>query len=274
MQVKMAKNYGFCFGVKRAIEIAQKNKNSVTLGSLIHNPKEIKRLEQNFNVKVQENVSAIESNSHVIIRTHGIPKNDLTLLKEKGAHIIDATCPYVIKPQQIVEKMSAKGYQIVIFGDANHPEVKGVISYAHTPPLVINSLEQLYTQKLSKRVALVSQTTKQTPQLLEIASFLIVRCAEVRIFNTICNATFENQEAIRELSQEVDIMVVVGGKTSSNTKQLFNIAKEFCTDSYLVEDFKDLDPTWFMGKKLCGISAGASTPDWIIEGVREKILGF
>ncbi|WP_286349316.1 4-hydroxy-3-methylbut-2-enyl diphosphate reductase [Helicobacter felistomachi] len=274
MQVKMAKNYGFCFGVKRAIEIAQKNKNSLTLGSLIHNPKEIKRLEQDYNVRVQEEVQSVQADKSVIIRTHGIPKNDLALLKNKGAHIIDATCPYVIKPQQIVEKMSAKGYQIVIFGDANHPEVKGVISYSSTPPLIVNSLEELQDQNLSKRVALVSQTTKQTPKLLEIASFLITRCAEVRIFNTICNATFDNQEAVRELSQEVDIMVIVGGKTSSNTKQLFNIAKEFCKDSYLVEDLNDLEESWFSGKTLCGISAGASTPGWIIKGVREKILGF
>ncbi|BDQ26590.1 hypothetical protein ASB1_02660 [Helicobacter heilmannii] len=103
---------------------------------------------------------------------------------------------------------------------------------------------------------------------------MIARCAEVRIFNTICNATFDNQEAVRELSQEVDIMVIVGGKTSSNTKQLFNIAKEFCADSYLVEDFNDLEESWFNDKTLCGISAGASTPGWIIEGVREKILEF
>ncbi|WP_120944233.1 4-hydroxy-3-methylbut-2-enyl diphosphate reductase [Helicobacter labacensis] len=274
MQVKMAKNYGFCFGVKRAIEIAQKNKNSLTLGSLIHNPKEIKRLEQDYNVRVQEDVNAIEPHKSVIIRTHGIPKNDLAKLKDKKAHIIDATCPYVIKPQQIVEKMSAKGYQIVIFGDANHPEVKGVISYSSTPPLVVGSLEELQSQNLAKRIALVSQTTKQTPKLLEIASFLIARCAEVRIFNTICNATFDNQEAVRELSQEVDIMVIVGGKTSSNTKQLFHIAKEFCPNSYLVEDFNDLNPEWFSGKKLCGISAGASTPDWIIESVRQSIMGF
>ncbi|MFC3847429.1 4-hydroxy-3-methylbut-2-enyl diphosphate reductase [Helicobacter baculiformis] len=274
MQVKMAKNYGFCFGVKRAIEIAQRNRDSLTLGSLIHNPKEIERLERDFDVKVQEDVSAIEPHKSVIIRTHGIPKGDLAILKEKGARIIDATCPYVIKPQQIVEKMSAKGYQIVIFGDANHPEVKGVISYSSTPPLSINSLEELQVKKLSKKVALVSQTTKQTPKLLEIATFLIARCAEVRIFNTICNATFDNQEAVKELSQEVDVMIIVGGKTSSNTKQLFHIAKGFCADSYLVEDAQDLDPQWFKNKKLCGISAGASTPDWIIESVRERITTF
>lgn len=271
MQVKMAKNYGFCFGVKRAIEIAQKNRDSLTLGSLIHNPKEIKRLERDFNVRVQEEVGAIDPSKSVIIRTHGIPKGDLALLKKKGARIIDATCPYVIKPQQIVERMSAQGYLIVIFGDANHPEVKGVISYSSSPPLCINSLEELQDQKLSKKVALVSQTTKQPSKLLEIAAFLVVRCAEVRIFNTICNATFDNQEAVKELSQEVDVMIIVGGKTSSNTKQLFNIAKESCANSYLVEDANDLDPKWFEGKKLCGISAGASTPGWIIEGVREKI---
>ncbi|MGL2529048.1 4-hydroxy-3-methylbut-2-enyl diphosphate reductase [Helicobacter pylori] len=271
MEIKMAKDYGFCFGVKRAIQIAEKNQNSLIFGSLIHNAKEINRLEKNFNVKIEEDPKKIPKNKSVIIRTHGIPKQDLEYLKNKGVKITDATCPYVIKPQQIVESMSKEGYQIVLFGDINHPEVKGVISYATNQALVINSLEELQEKKLQRKVALVSQTTKQTLKLLQIASYLVERCTEVRIFNTICNATSYNQKAALDLSKEVDIMIVVGGKTSSNTKQLLSIAKQHCKDSYLVEDENELELAWFKDKKLCGITAGASTPDWIIENVKQKI---
>ncbi|WQT44412.1 4-hydroxy-3-methylbut-2-enyl diphosphate reductase [Helicobacter pylori] len=271
MEIKMAKDYGFCFGVKRAIQIAEKNQNSLIFGSLIHNAKEINRLEKNFNVKIEEDPKKIPKSKSVIIRTHGIPKQDLEYLKNKGVKITDATCPYVIKPQQIVESMSKEGYQIVLFGDINHPEVKGVISYATNQALVINSLEELQEKKLQRKVALVSQTTKQTSKLLQIASYLVERCTEVRIFNTICNATSYNQKAALDLSKEVDIMIVVGGKTSSNTKQLLNIAKQHCEDSYLVEDENELELAWFKDKKLCGITAGASTPDWIIENVKQKI---
>ncbi|RVZ68716.1 4-hydroxy-3-methylbut-2-enyl diphosphate reductase [Helicobacter pylori] len=271
MEIKMAKDYGFCFGVKRAIQIAEKNQNSLIFGSLIHNAKEINRLEKNFNVKIEEDPKKIPKNKSVIIRTHGIPKQDLEYLKNKGVKITDATCPYVIKPQQIVESMSKEGYQIVLFGDINHPEVKGVISYSTNQALVINSLEELQEKKLQRKVALVSQTTKQTTKLLQIASYLVERCTEVRIFNTICNATSYNQKAALDLSKEVDIMIVVGGKTSSNTKQLLSIAKQHCKDSYLVEDENELELAWFKDKKLCGITAGASTPDWIIENVKQKI---
>lgn len=126
-------------------------------------------------------------------------------------------------------------------------------------------------KKIGKKVALISQTTKQTKNFLKIAEYLAQNCYETRVFNTICNATFDNQEAVKELSQEVDIMIVVGGKTSSNTKQLLTIAQVACKDSYLVEDENDLKVEWFVGKKLCGITAGASTPDWIVKRVQEEI---
>lgn len=274
MEVKLAKKYGFCFGVKRAIQIAEKTKNSITLGPLIHNPKEISRLQMKFGVKVEEDTQAIKDGQNVIIRTHGIPKNDLKYLKTKDIKITDATCPYVTKPQEIVESMSKEGYQIVIFGDKTHPEVKGVMSYSITEPIVVSSLEELKEIKIKKKVALVSQTTKQADKLLQISSYLITHCYETRVFNTICNATFDNQESARELSKEVDLMIIVGGKTSSNTKQLLDIALQHCPHSYLVEDEKDLHIEWFKDKKICGITAGASTPDWIIEKVKEKILAL
>ncbi len=356
MEVKLARKLGFCFGVRRAIKIAEKNKNSSTLGPLIHNYQEINRLKNDFNVGLKESYDDIQDGSTLIIRTHGIPKQVLESIATKPVRIVDATCPFVTKPQQIVEKMSEDGYEIVIFGDEDHPEIKGVKSYAKNGALVVASLEELQPQQIVekmsedgyeivifgdedhpeikgvksyakngalvvasleellqhsfkrkkvalisqttkqiekfsqiacyliencaevrvfnticnatfKKVALISQTTKQIEKFSQIACYLIENCAEVRVFNTICNATFDNQRACKELSKEVDIMIVVGGKTSSNTKQLLSIALEHCKDSYLVEDTSEIDSSWFVGKQMCGITAGASTPDWIVQEV-------
>ncbi|MCI7410869.1 4-hydroxy-3-methylbut-2-enyl diphosphate reductase [Helicobacter bilis] len=276
MEVILADKYGFCFGVKRAIKItekiAQNNSNTLTLGPLIHNPLEISRLEKNFGVRVQEDITKLGDSKSVIIRTHGITKQNLEILQTKGVSITDATCPFVTKPQQIVEKMSNDGYNIVIFGDSNHPEVRSVMSYSIKPPIVVSDLESLQQiKRIPKKVAVVSQTTKQIEQFLQIVQYLVSNAMEVRVFNTICNATFENQEATRTLSQKADIMIIVGGKTSSNTKQLFYIAQNHCKDSYLVEDENDIKQEWFAGKKICGISAGASTPNWVIKNVENAI---
>ncbi len=271
MEIRLARKYGFCFGVKRAIEIAENSKNATTIGPLIHNNEEINRLKENFNVVTAHDISELEGVKKAIIRTHGIVKEDLEKLRRTDMEIIDATCPFVTKPQQIVEKMSKEGYQIVIFGDIKHPEVQGVMSYAVNKPIVVISVEELEKVLISPRVAVVSQTTRKMQEFQKIVNFLIARANEVRVFNTICNATFENQDAARELSKESDVMIVIGGKNSSNTKQLLSIASEHCKESYLIENEKELEKEWFEGKKVCGVTAGASTPDWIIEKIISKI---
>jgi 4-hydroxy-3-methylbut-2-en-1-yl diphosphate reductase len=272
MEIRLAKSYGFCFGVKRAIKIAENASNAVTIGPLIHNNAEINRLKENFNVTTLHDIHEAKDAKKAIIRTHGIPKNDLEQLHANNAEVIDATCPYVTKPQEICEKMSQDGYEIVIFGDANHPEVKGVASYAIHGAVVIQSVEELSHAKLrGQKVAVVSQTTRKINEFLEITHYLESRYKEVRVFNTICNATFENQDAAKDLAKEADVVVIIGGKNSSNTKQLHSICKEYCEDSFLVEDEHDLDEKWFEGKHLCGVTAGASTPDWIIEKIVGKI---
>ncbi len=272
MEIRLAKSYGFCFGVKRAIKIAENASNAVTIGPLIHNNAEINRLKENFNVTTLHDIHEAKDAKKAIIRTHGIPKNDLEQLHANNAEVIDATCPYVTKPQEICEKMSQDGYEIVIFGDANHPEVKGVASYAIHGAVVIQSVEELSQAKLrGQKVAVVSQTTRKINEFLEITHYLESRYKEVRVFNTICNATFENQDAAKDLAKEADVVVIIGGKNSSNTKQLHSICKEYCEDSFLVEDENDLDEKWFEGKHLCGVTAGASTPDWIIEKIVGKI---
>jgi 4-hydroxy-3-methylbut-2-enyl diphosphate reductase len=271
MKIELAESYGFCFGVKRAIKIAEENKDSATYGPLIHNSKEIERLEKDFKVGLTDDYKTFKEGDKAIVRTHGIPKNELEELKKSNVNVVDATCPYVTKPQQISQEMSEKGYSIVIFGDESHPEIKGVKSYATHGAVVVTSTKELEDLKLKERVALVAQTTRKVENYLEIANYLIPRHKEVRVFNTICNATFENQEAARKLAKKADVMVVIGGKNSSNTKQLFSIAQDNCKDSYHIEDEKDLDFSWFKDKRLCGISAGASTPDWIIQNVVDSI---
>ena len=277
MKVKLASNYGFCFGVKRAIKIAESYESSSTMGPLIHNQDEINRLKNDFKVGLYQDLNDVKDNDTVIIRTHGIPKNDLKDLRKQNAKVINATCPFVTTPQQIVKKMSKEGYSILIFGDASHPEVKGVKSYGEdqSDVHVILEPEELENLKFkNSKIATVAQTTKKKEKYLEIVNTLILKNKEVRVFNTICDATFENQDAARDLSKEVDVMVVIGGKNSSNTKQLHSICKENCDDSYLIENESELDKSWFNNKILCGITAGASTPDWIIQQVVNKIESF
>ena len=273
MKIQLASSYGFCFGVKRAIEIAEEHRGSKTYGPLIHNKDEINRLKEGFNIGLAEKFEDVNSDDSVVIRTHGIPKNELAQLKEQDNKIIDATCPYVTTPQNIVQKMSEEGYSIVIFGDANHPEIKGVVSYATYPDdaFIVLEPEELEGLPLRGKVAVVSQTTKKPEDFAKIVNTLMLTRKEIRVFNTICNATFENQDAAAELAKDADVMIVIGGKHSSNTKQLHSICVRDCENSYLIENEKELDVSWFEGKKLCGISAGASTPDWIVQNVIDKI---
>ena len=273
MKIELASKYGFCYGVKRAIEIAEGHKNSFTYGPLIHNKDEISRLKENFNIGLVEKIEEIENDNAVVIRTHGIPKDELAQLKKQENQIIDATCPYVTTPQNIVSKMSQEGYSIVIFGDKNHPEIKGVVSYAtkENDAFVVLEESELKTLPLKSKVAVVSQTTKKPEDFLKIVNSLILTQREVRVFNTICNATFENQDAAAELAEKADVMIIIGGKHSSNTKMLHSISQNHCPDSYLIENEQELQIDWFKNKNLCGISAGASTPDWIVQNVIDKI---
>ena len=273
MKIELASNYGFCYGVKRAIEIAEEHKDSFTYGPLIHNKDEIARLKDNFNIGLVEKLEDIKNDNAVVIRTHGIPKEELAQLKKQENQIIDATCPYVTTPQNIVSKMSKEGYSVVVFGDRSHPEIKGVISYAENQKnaFVVLEEDELKTLPLKSKVAVVSQTTKKPEDFLKIVNTLILSQREVRVFNTICNATFENQDAAAELAQKADVMVIIGGKHSSNTKMLHSISQNHCPDSYLIENEQELQADWFKNKNLCGISAGASTPDWIVQNVIDKI---
>lgn len=274
MKIELAKNFGFCFGVKRAISIAENSPNSSTIGELIHNNLEILRLKDDFKVKTLKSISELSNEKKVIIRTHGITKTDLEFLKKNNFEISDATCPFVKKPQKIAQDMSDQGYDIVIFGDIQHPEIKGIMSYVSTNVYVVANEEDIENIKFKQKITLISQTTKKIEKFNQIAMKILPKVKELRIFNTICNATLQNQEAIEELSKKADVMVIVGGKNSSNTKQLFLISKSFCNDSYLIESEIELEKKWFQNKNLCGVSAGASTPDWLVQKVLKKLQEF
>ena len=277
MKIQLASSYGFCFGVKRAIRIAEEHQGSKTYGPLIHNKDEINRLKEGFNIGLAEKLDDVAPNDSIVIRTHGIPKQELAQLKAEEHEIIDATCPYVTTPQNIVAQMSEKGYSIVIFGDKNHPEIKGVVSYAKDPrnAFIVANEQELAGLPILSKVAVVAQTTRKPEDYLKVVNALVLSHKEVRVFNTICNATFENQDAAAVLAKDADVMIVIGGKHSSNTKQLHSICLTYCDDSYLIENERELESEWFQGKSLCGISAGASTPDWIvqnvIDGIQERV---
>ena len=271
MKIELAENYGFCFGVKRAIKIAEENTNASTYGPLIHNSKEIERLDKDFKVGLIEDFKSFKPGEKAIVRTHGIVKDELRELKASGVDVVDATCPFVTKPQEIAQEMSEAGYDVLIFGDDTHPEIKGVKSYATHGAIVINNIFDLVNLKFRDKIALIAQTTRKVEDYMEIANYLIPRHKEVRVFNTICNATFENQEAVRKLSSKADVMIIIGGKNSSNTKQLSSISHDYCANSHHIEDSDDIDYSWFENKKYCGVSAGASTPDWIIQNVVDAI---
>ena len=271
MKIELAENYGFCFGVKRAIKIAEENKSASTYGPLIHNSKETNRLALDFKVGLSEDIKTFKTGDTAIVRTHGIEKNELAELHKNDVNVIDATCPYVTKPQEICQEMSEAGYDVLIFGDEAHPEIKGVKSYATHGARVVTSVEDLKGMKFKENIALVAQTTRKVEDYMAVANYLVPRHKEVRVFNTICNATFENQDAVRKISSQADVMIIIGGKNSSNTKQLFSISHDDCKDSYHIEDETDIDFTWFKDKEFCGISAGASTPDWIIQNVVNSI---
>jgi 4-hydroxy-3-methylbut-2-enyl diphosphate reductase len=274
MSVRIAKNSGFCFGVKRAIKMAlaaaQKYNNAVTLGPIIHNPQMVEKLRKN-GIEHIEDLDDIK-NRPTIIRSHGVTKEVLTELQNKNIDLIDATCPYVSKTQDYAKELNEKGYQVIIMGDKNHPEVIALRSYVEGEAIIAATPEELPAKKYS-RIAIISQTTRNVKDLQKMVSHLVAKSAELLVVNTICNATSIRQKSTLKLAKESDLMIVVGGKNSSNTKMLAKISDNFI-ETYHIETEDEIDKKWFEDKHKIGFTAGASTPDWIILGVYNKILKY
>ncbi|MCK9328545.1 MAG: 4-hydroxy-3-methylbut-2-enyl diphosphate reductase [Candidatus Cloacimonetes bacterium] len=270
-KIKLAKNSGFCFGVKRAIrlaeETAQKHGKAITLGPIIHNPQMVENLKHK-GVSVAENTDDIGDEA-VIIRSHGIPRETYEILKAKQNIIIDATCPYVAKAHEFARIANSENYDIFILGNHKHPEVIALKSYIDKKVYFFESSEEIINKKFNK-VAIICQTTQNIDNLIKLSNSLIPICNELRIFNTICNATNVRQNSSLELAKHSDLMIVIGGKNSSNTKMLAKLCSKYATTKH-IETQDEIKNEWFANADNIGLTAGASTPDWIIIDVYNKI---
>ena len=271
-KITVAKSAGFCFGVKRAIDLAQdiasKNNDVYTFGPLIHNPQEVARLEKE-NIKVIEDYSKIDKGV-LVLRTHGIPLDIYeNLSKKENIKIVDAACPFVKKAQDIIKELSNDSEQIVIVGERKHPEVVALVSYGKGKCVVVEDQKDIKNVKKTDIIYIVSQTT-QSPKKFEEIVNEISKISQVKVFNTICRATFDRQSAAEKLAKEVDVMIVIGGKNSGNTTRLYQICSKI-TKTYHIENVDEIEPAWFEKVETVGITAGASTPDWIIESIKGRI---
>jgi 4-hydroxy-3-methylbut-2-enyl diphosphate reductase len=273
MKVIVAKTAGFCFGVKRAVNIAfrvsRKKLNGVyTLGPIIHNPQVVERLRQKGIIPI-ENIKKKKDIEALIIRTHGIPLHLSKKISSLGYEIIDATCPFVKRAQYYAKLLSEEGYQVIIMGEREHPEVKGLMSYASGDVIVVNERNPI--PRVKSKVGIVVQTTQPLEALKRVLSHAIEYAKEIKVYNTICNSTALRLKETEEMAKKVDVMVVVGGKNSANTTQLAKLCRSLSVPTYHIETSSEIKDTWFKGAKRVGITAGASTPEWIIKEVEGRI---
>ncbi len=273
MKVFLADKAGFCFGVKRAIGTAFKAAdagNVYCLGPLIHNPQEVERLRQ-AGVKTVADLTSLKPGDSIIIRSHGVPPRVLAQAREKGLQIIDLTCPFVGKAQRDAEALYKEGYQVVVVGEKKHPEVQSILGYAGDNAVVVETTEEVDGLTLQNRVGIVAQTTQSYGNFSEIVLRLLRLSKELKVFNTICNSTKERQDAARLLANQVDVMLVVGGRNSANTSRLVSVCKKEGKPTYHIEVADEIQPAWLEGATTVGVTAGASTPDWVVEGVLKKL---
>ena len=274
MEVILAKHAGFCFGVKRAthlaFEAADRGGETYTLGPIIHSPQVVQRLEE-MGVKPVEDVSEVESGGTLIIRSHGVAAQELEAAVQANLEVVDATCPFVKKAQEHVATLSRDGYDIVVVGDAVHPEVQGIVSYATGRVYVVSSGKEAERLPRMSKIGIVAQTTQSFEHLHDVVTACLSRGGETRVYNTICDATAVRQEEAKALAGQVDCMIVIGGFNSANTKRLTQICKELLPRTHHIETACQVDPAWFDGVEKVGITAGASTPKWLIDEVTNRI---
>ena len=285
MEVKVAKTAGFCFGVQRAVDKVYELIDSCpdrlfTLGPIIHNEEVVNDLEKKgVRVASEEELKTLPEGSTVVIRSHGVGKKVYDQLEECGLSYVDVTCPFVLKIHRIVEKESKAGSHIVIIGDPDHPEVVGICGWCIGSYTVIRTKQDAldFVPPESKNVCIVSQTTFNYNKFKDLVEILRKKRYDntvlniLNILNTICNATEERQREAKSIAGEVDTMLVVGGRHSSNTQKLFEICKKECENTYYIQTPVDLDSDMFQCSSYVGITAGASTPKKIIEEVQEHV---
>lgn len=274
MEIVLAKSAGFCFGVRRATQMAfdaaAKHEHICSLGPVIHSPQVVKGLAEQ-GVEVVSNVEDIPPGS-VIIRSHGITFDEMEKIREKELSVVDATCPFVKKAQEYAAVLSKEGYTIVIVGELEHPEVQGIVSFSGGQEAhVVADAAQAAELPRMRKVGVVAQTTQLYENLKEIMDVCLEKSQELRVFNTICDATSVRQNEAREIARTVELMFVIGGHASANTSRLARICKEIQPQTWHIETTEEIDPEWFEGVKKVGVTAGASTPRWLIDEVVARI---
>ena len=279
MKVITAKTAGFCFGVKRAVEkvyeqVNQEKKEIYTYGPIIHNEEVVSDLESK-GVKVLESREELEKleRGTVIIRSHGVGRAIYRLIEEKGLELVDATCPYVRKIHRIVKEKSEQGVQVIIIGNDTHPEVEGIKGWCVHPAIVIadqESASELVFPE-DQKICIVSQTTFNYNKFKNLVEIIDKKGYDIDVINTICSATEERQLEAGELADKVDAMIVIGGKSSSNTQKLFEICKTNCVNTYYIQTLDDLELYSLPPVNCVGITAGASTPNYLIKEVQKYV---
>ena len=269
MQVILAKHLGFCYGVKRAIKIAREHADgkSCTLGPIIHNPQMVERL-KNEGVGAVEKLSDMEEGT-IIIRSHGVGPKIYEEARARGLELIDATCPHVKKAQHSAKKLVDEGRQVIIIGEKNHPEVKSIFDWSNQKAIILESVEEAEKLPAYKKLGIVSQTTFSSERFNAIVAELLDKSRDIKILRTICTATDQRQTSALDLAERVELMIVIGGRNSANTTRLAQLTAEKCR-TYHIETAAELQPEWLRNIKIIGITAGASTPDWIIWEVHRK----
>jgi 4-hydroxy-3-methylbut-2-enyl diphosphate reductase len=271
MEVIIADRAGFCWGVKRALKIAEKTAEEsqgttvTSLGPIIHNPAIVEKLQQK-GLKTERNLEDIHEGT-VIIRAHGVPPDTLEEIQQKGLKVVDATCPIVKKSQRFAKRLTDEGYQVIIVGDKNHPEIIGILGHSNGSAIVLDDPEEASKVPLRDKVGLIAQTTHTVEEYERIQEVIRPRVKEMKACDTLCFETTRQQSSSVEVASQVEVMVVVGGRNSANTVRLANMCRETGVDTYHVESAEELQPEWFIGKKKAGVTGGASTPDFLINDV-------
>ena len=270
--IRKAVHAGYCWGVERALDIVNQTAETHkevpvrTLGPIIHNPQVVQSLDDK-GVHSIDSLDQLREGGTVIIRTHGVAPEVYEQAETKGLTVVDATCPLVTLVQNKAKQLVNEGYHLVIFGNPKHPEVIGTLGHAGGKATVIEKPGDARTAKLPKKVGVVVQTTQETELVSELLSYLAPRCKEIKVFNTICNPTIERQDAARDLARDVQLMIVVGGKNSSNTRHLADVCREEGATTYHIEEPTEVEPVWFANVHEVGVTAGASTPGWLMDQV-------
>jgi 4-hydroxy-3-methylbut-2-enyl diphosphate reductase len=273
MEIILADKAGFCFGVKRAINTAFEaatTGNVYCLGPLIHNPQEVDRLRK-AGVETVGDFSTLKKGKSLIIRSHGVPPSVLEQAKGQGLKIIDLTCPFVGKAQHHAEMLRDEGYQVVVVGEKEHPEVQSILGYEGADAIVIENMQDVDEAKLQHRIGVVAQTTQSYGNFSEIVLKLLRISKELKVYNTICNSTTERQHSAQLLARQVDVMLVVGGRNSANTSRLATICRQEGKPTHHIEVAGEIRPEWFQGAQRIGVTAGASTPDWVLNEVLKRL---